>query len=289
MHNKELPDFFSKKNNEFWLTEDERGNIKLDYRLKSIVSAKYSRYQHVSIVDSYDFGRCLVLDGIIQTTALDGYIYNEMISHVPMVTHPDPQHVLIIGGGDCGAANEVSKYDEPKNIDMVEIDSTVVEECRKHLPEVAGQGAMDKRVNILYKDGLEHVKEKTNQYDIAIIDSSDPIGPATKLFEKEFYVDVSRCLKEDGLMVCQSESPVFYRDIMMKTYNILNELFPIVRLYLAVVPSYPGGLWSFTLASKKFDPLKADLTRLCEHTNYINEGVFKGSFNLPNFLKRCIE
>ncbi|HHU63140.1 MAG TPA: polyamine aminopropyltransferase [Clostridiales bacterium] len=289
MQNKELPDFFSKKENEFWMTEDERGTMKLNYRLKNIISAKHSQYQHVAIVDSYDFGRCLVLDGIIQTTALDGCIYNEMISHVPLVTHPNPQNVLVIGGGDCGAANEVSKYDEPQSIDMVEIDAVVVEECRKHLPEVAGQGDMDKRVNILYKDGLVHVKEKTDHYDIAIIDSSDPVGPATKLFEKEFYTDVSRCLKEDGLMVCQSESPVFYRDIMLKTFNTLKELFPIVRLYLAVVPSYPGGLWSFTLASKKYDPLNADLTRLCKHTKYINQGVFKGSFNLPNFMREYIE
>lgn len=284
MVNKNLPKYFTRVNNETWMIEDERDNMKLHYRLKEVISHKRSSFQDVSIVDSYDFGRCLVLDGVIQTTEIDGYIYNEMISHIPVVTHENPKRALIIGGGDCGVASELSKYSCLQEIDMVEIDKLVVKECIKNIPSIAGLAANDERVNFIFDDGVKFVKGKKNTYDIAIVDSSDPIGPAEVLFSEEFYVDLKNSLKEDGIMVCQSQSPIFHRDILKRTRSKLKKYFPIVRTYKAVVPSYPGGIWSFTLASFKYDPLRAKIDKIVDDTKYINKEIFKSSFSLPNFI-----
>lgn len=271
---------------EIWLVEDERNNLKIHYRLKEIIYAEQSPCQHVMIVDSYDFGRMLVLDGIVQTTSLDGAIYNEMISHVPLSTHPDPKKVLIIGGGDCGVAKEVLKYPNVQHVDMVEIDEKVVELCCKYLPEVAGNAAEDSRLHIHFADGVRFVEEATNQYDVVIVDSSDPIGPAVELFSEAFYQNVSRILKEDGLMVCQSQSPLFHAEVTKQTFDRISRLFPHTKLYMATVPTYPGGVWSFTLGSKKYqeaNKLPANIS-----TFYVNHKLLKDSFTLPTFVQERI-
>lgn len=236
----QLPDYIREKDGDLWLTENERENLQLSYRLKEIVFSRRSPFQHVLIADSYDFGRMLVLDGIVQTTSIDGFIYNEMIAHVPLSVHPRPKNVLIIGGGDCGVAREAVKYDGVEHVDLVEIDEWVVRACREHLPEVSGR-LSDSRVHYLFKDGVEYVKHCKNRYDVIIIDSSDPIGPAKQLFEAEFYQNVCHALKEDGIMVCQSQSPIFHADVMRQTYRRIDRLFPVTRMYTAVVPTYPGG------------------------------------------------
>lgn len=282
--NNKLPRYFEEFNNNLWLVEDDRDNMKLYYRVKEILSTRISPFQQVNIIDTYDFGRCLVLDGVMQTTELDGYIYNEMISHIPAITHPNPSKALIIGGGDCGVANELIKYPELLEIDMVEIDEVVVEECVAKLTKISGNAPRDNRVKFHFTDGVKFVKDKKGLYDIAIVDSSDPIGPAEVLFSEEFYVDLKDSLKDEGVMVCQSQSPIFNKDILSRTHHILKRHFPIVKTYKAVVPSYPGGMWSFTLASLVYDPLNANLAKLALNTSYINSGVFQASFSLPNFM-----
>ena len=282
-----LPPFIGNRRDELWLTENERNNLQIRYRLKEIVFQHQSSYQHVMIADSHDFGRMLVLDGVVQTTSVDGFIYNEMITHVPLTLHPNPRNVLIIGGGDCGAAREAVKYPEVERIDMVEIDEWVVKACLEHLPEVSGR-LSDPRVRFLFRDGVEFVKEQTDAYDVVIIDSSDPIGPAEQLFHSEFYRNVHRVLKDDGLMVCQSQSPIFHADVMRQTYSRIRALFPITRLYTAVVPTYPGGLWSFTLGSKRHDIPQMDPARLQE-ARYINRGILNRCFALPTFVRQMLE
>ena len=149
--------YLQQKGDEIWFTEIERDNMRIDYHIKEIVYSESSPYQHIMILDSHDFGRMLVLDDAIQTTALDGYIYNEMIAHIPLNIHPNPKNVLIIGGGDCGAAREVAKYPNIKRIDMVEIDEMVVKACKEHLPEESGNMS-DSRVNFIFADGTAFVK-----------------------------------------------------------------------------------------------------------------------------------
>ncbi|WP_243293002.1 polyamine aminopropyltransferase [Bacillus sp. FJAT-47783] len=278
--------YFQKIGNDMWLTEDERENLKISYRIKDVIYAEKSRFQHVMVLDSYDFGRMLVLDGVVQTTSIDGHIYNEMISHVPLSIHPNPEKVLIIGGGDCGVAREVCKYPNVKEIDMVEIDELVVKACKEHLPEVSGN-LNDPRVNFLYVDGVQYVKEKENEYDVIIVDSSDPVGPAEQLFSKPFYHNLQRALKEDGLMVCQSQSPIFHLDVLKQSYHHLSSLFPITKLYTAVVPTYPGGLWSFTIGSKKYTDIQ--VKEFNKDTKYVNQDLLEGCFKLPKFLQDALK
>jgi len=289
MNNNQLVKHFVEFDGSTWLVENERDNMKLYYRIKEILCTVQSPFQQINIIDSFDFGRCLVLDGVIQTTELDGYIYNEMISHIPVVTHPNPKKVLIIGGGDCGAANEIIKYAEVERVDLVEIDQLVVESCIKYLPHISGSTPYDSRVHFIFKDGMQFVQENKDFYDVAIIDSSDPVGPAEILFSEEFYLNVKNCLKKDGLMVCQSQSPIFHSQILQRSHSILKKYFPQVRTYQAVVPSYPGGMWSFTLASLKYDPFKADVGRLAQNTRYINKKIFLSAFNLPNFVRAYLQ
>lgn len=276
-------DFLSERNGDLWLTEDDRDNIKISYRIKKIIFEENSDYQHVMILDSYDFGRMLVLDGVVQTTSLDGHIYNEMISHVPISVHPNPQRVLIIGGGDCGVAKEVCKYPEIERIDMVEIDEVVVKACKAHLPEVSG-GLSDPRVQFIFDDGVKYASDKENEYDLVIVDSSDPVGPAKILFEKSFYEILHKALKEDGLMVCQSDSPLFQAEINKQTYRRISSLFPYTKMYTAVVPTYPGGIWSFTIGSKYYQKLNRKKVRN-KNTYYVTEHLIESCFSLPQTVQ----
>lgn len=269
-----------------WQVEDERDNLRISYRVKDILYAEQSPFQHVMVLDTHDFGPTLVLDGIVQTTSLDGYIYNEMIAHVPLAMHPNPQDVLIIGGGDCGVAREVVKYDSVRRVDMVEIDELVVKASKQYIPEVSGN-LSDPRVNYVYDDGVKFAKTAVNEYDVIIVDSSDPVGPAVALFELDFYRDLHKALKEDGLMVCQSQSPIFHADVMKNSYDRIGSLFPHRKLYTAVVPTYPGGLWSFTLGSKRPLP-DLDKIQFDKETKYCNADVIRGCFALPTFLQEIL-
>ncbi len=277
-----LPKYIRQENGEFWLTEHERENLKINYRIKKVVVSEQSSLQHVMILDSYDFGRMLVLDGVVQTTSIDGHIYNEMIAHVPLNLHPDPKNVLIIGGGDCGAAREAAKYAGIARIDLVEIDELVVKVCKTHLPEVSGN-LSDPRVRFIYEDGVAFVKDKPNHYDVIIVDSSDPIGPAKQLFELGFYQNLHRSLKQDGIMVCQSQSPIFHSDVMKQTYKRVQSLFAETFLYTATVPTYPGGLWSFTLGSKQAGGMIRFMD-FDKQTRYVNRDILERCFYLPEFI-----
>lgn len=283
----QLPNSLQRIDDVLWQVEEERDNLRISYRVKDILFAKKSPFQHVMVLDTHDFGPTLVLDGIVQTTSLDGYIYNEMIAHVPLTMHPNPENVLIIGGGDCGVAREAAKYESVKRIDMVEIDELVVEASKTYIPEVSGN-LDDPRVKYIYDDGIQFAKQAVNEYDVIIVDSSDPVGPAIPLFELDFYRDVHKALKDDGMMVCQSQSPIFHPDVMKNSYDRIGSLFPHRKLYTTIVPTYPGGFWSFTLGSKRPLPDLADIV-FDKETRFCNADVIRASFALPEFLKAILE
>lgn len=282
-----LPKYLHNTQGTLWLTEEEKENLSINYRVKNVLYAENSQFQHVMVLDSYDFGTMLVLDGAVQTTSMDGFIYNEMIAHVPCTIHPNPKRVLIIGGGDGGAAQEAAKYDSVERIDLVEIDEAVVKVCQQFMPEVSGGTKTDPRIHFHYADGVEFVKHRQNEYDVIIVDSSDPVGPAIQLFESSFYQNLYNALREDGLMVCQSQSPIFHQDIMSKSYTRIGSIFPYHSMYTAVVPTYPGGLWSFTIGSKQKLPDLASI-RFDKDTKYVNERIIQGSFALPEFLHQLL-
>ena len=279
---------------ELWFTEnhtkDVRFSIKVD---KQLVSTK-SRYQQIDIFETKEFGRFLALDGFIMLTEKDEFIYHEMIVHVPMAVNPDIKNVLVIGAGDGGTIRELTRYTTIENVDMVEIDEKVVEICRDYLPQTACS-LEDKRVNIYYEDGLKFVRTKENEYDLIIVDSTDPFGPGEGLFTKEFYGNCFKALKEDGILINQHESPYYEEDrkSMQRAHKNIKAVFPISSVYQFHMPTYPSGHWLFDFASKKYDPvrdLKAEQwNSLGLKTKYYNTDLHSGSFCIPNYVKELLE
>jgi len=277
---------------DFWFTETVNNTAGNTIKIKERIFSGRSDYQKIEILDTYQFGRTLILGGSVQLTEKDEFTYHEMISHVPLFTHPHPEHVLVIGGGDGGTIREMMKHPTVTRGKLVEIDPLVIEKSKQFLPFVSCE--MDNpRVEVIIQDGIQYIKPHTGIFDVILIDSTDPVGPAMGLYQKEFFQDVHKALKDDGIMVAQSESPFFDQQIVRELYTTLKPLFPIRKMYLAPVPSYPSGLWSFVFCSKKYDPILdnrcEDLRRLNLNMRYYNEAVHQAAFAIPNFIQELIE
>ena len=276
---------------ELWMTEKQTNNLSMSCRIKETLFSGQSNYQSVAVVDSYEFGRMLVLDGVFQTSLFEEYIYHEMIVHVPLLSHPHPRKILVIGGGDGGTVRETVRHEKVESVEMVEIDGMVVDVSKKYLPEIsAAMVANHPKLKVSIGDGIARMKESDGFYDVIIVDCSDPIGPGVGLFSKDFFKDVYKALKPDGLFVQQTESPFYHQQLISRIHNDIEELFPITRLYLANIPLYPGGLHSFTIGSKKFDPLHAELPdTLPFSTRYYNKDVHHACFALPHFVQGLLK
>ena len=276
---------------EFWLTEKHTTGYSVNWKFTDILFTDQTDYQHLAVINTLEFGKVLVLDGIIQTTEKDEFIYHEMIIHPSMMVHPNPQKALVIGGGDGGAIREIAKYPSISRIDLVEIDEKVIWASREYFPQISC-ALSDSRVRILIEDGLKFIKTKKNAYDIIIVDSSDPVGSAVELFGAEFYADIYNALKEDGIMVAQTESPQFNRELLAQVNKCLASLFPVTKTYLTTIASYIGGFWSFTVASKNYDPTKItpdELRVKSMKLKYYNNDIHKACFVLPNFVREIFE
>lgn len=275
---------------ELWYTENHTDNVKFSIKVDKHLRSAESEYQRIDIFESKEFGRMLTLDGYLMVTEKDEYIYHEMITHIPMAVNPDITNVLVIGAGDGGTVRELTRYNNIKNIDMVEIDEMVVEICREYLPQTACR-LSDPRVNIFYQDGLRFVRSKENEYDLIIVDSTDPFGVGEGLFTKEFYGNCFKALKNDGILVNQHESTFYtsYANSMKRAHSRIKSIFPIALVYQAHIPTYPSGHWLFGFASKKYDPrtdLKADLwNSLGIKTKYYNTYLHTGCFAIPNNVR----
>ena len=286
-----------KCNRNIWFTERDE-NIALSLRhTGDVLFSKQSKYQKIEIIDTFAYGKTLLLDGMIMTTEHDEFVYHEMITHVPMLTHPDPKKVLIIGGGDGGVAREVLRHDTVEHIDLVEIDGEVIEASKKFLPGLA-KSFDDPKVTVHIEDGVEYVKKCSMEtYDVVIIDSTDPVGPAEGLFKPDFYRDVYRCLKKDGIMTTQSESPTFNKKVFKEIYQCYREIFgqQNVHCYLAHIPTYPSGTWSFSYCSKNgihpvYDVEEKRVRSFVDSSDlqYYSFDVHKAAFVLPPFVKKIL-
>jgi spermidine synthase len=277
---------------DLWMTEFQTKNLGLSVRVKETLYTGRSEFQDIAVVDTEEFGRMLVLDGVFQTSIFDEFVYHEMIAHIPLFTHPNPQNVLVIGGGDGGSVREIVKHPSVQKVKMVEIDGAVVEASMKYLPEIS-EALVNKhpKLELMVGDGIHHVKEACDQYDVIIVDCSDPIGPGQGLFTPEFYQNVYRALKTDGLFVQQTESPFYHRSLIQRLYKDIGSLFPVTQLYLAQIPLYPGGTHCFTMGSKQYDPQTVDTTCFDDIgvTRYWNKELQKACFALPNYLQELIK
>lgn len=274
---------------ELMLTEWETENLGLAVRVKETLFSGRSGFQEIAVVDTQEFGRMLVLDGVFQTSVFDEYIYHEMIAHVPLCIHPQPKQVLVIGGGDGGTVRETVKHPIVERVEMVEIDGMVVDACKRYLPETSEALRQNHpKVKLTIGDGIAHMRQANSLYDVIIVDCSDPIGPGEGLFTHAFYQDVFKALKPDGLFVQQTESPFYHQSLIKRLTKDIRSLFPICRMYLAQIPIYPGGTHCFTIGSKQYNPLDVTPRKLGFKTRYYNSELQKSCFVLPNFLQELL-
>ncbi|NPV72876.1 MAG: polyamine aminopropyltransferase [Pelotomaculum sp.] len=273
---------------QLWFTELQTDDMALSCRVKKTLHQEETPFQSLAVLDTEQFGRMLVLDNVIQTTVRDEFVYHEMMAHVALNTHALPKKVLVIGGGDGGVVREVVKHRSVEKVVHCEIDGAVIEASRKYLPEISC-ALDDPRVDIVIDDGIKHVREHKKTYDVIIVDSTDPVGPAEGLFSASFYRSIYEALNEDGLFVAQTESPFFNRDLIPRLYKDISAVFPVTRLFLACVPTYPGGLWTFTMGSKRYDPLEVDIAGIPQmDTKYYSPAVHRSCFVLPPFVEELL-
>ena len=241
-----------------------------------------SEYQHVAIYDTVPFGRALVLDDALQTTVADEFCYHELLVHVPLLAHPNPRRVLVVGGGDGGALRHVLMHPVAQAV-QVEIDELVVTACREWLPELAGGAFEDPRAALIIGDGLAYLRDVTEPFDVILVDSTDPVGPAEGLISEEFYRLCASALAPDGLLAMQTGSPLLMRDELDAAAARMRNVFPIVETYLGHVPAYPGVVWSFTVGSKALDP-RAPRREPPAGTRYYTSAGHGAAFALPPYL-----
>jgi spermidine synthase len=273
---------------DLWVEEKFDDFLGLRLKVENVLFSGKSEFQTVDVVETKGLGKMLLNDGLIMVTERDEFAYHDMITHVPLFVHPNPKNVLVIGGGDGGTAREVIRHAGVEKCTMVEIDAMVVDACREHIPQTAS-ALDDPRINLIIGDGVQFVKETTEKFDVILIDSTDPIGPATPLFGKEFYQDVYNCLADDGIVVSQGETPWYGKDIQQSLLSVLNDVFPKTYLYTFSNLTYPGGLWCFTFASKQYHPVNDFNQERVGQSGlsfkYYNEKVHSAAFALPNFIK----
>lgn len=268
-----------------WFTEEQTEDVALQLKVVQTLHSEQTPYQRLDVVETQRFGRMLLLDGMVQTTERDEFIYHEMIAHVGLFTHPHPRRVAVVGGGDGGAVREILKHDRVEEVTLVEIDERVIAASRRFFPAISA-GLDNPRTRVLIEDGIKHIRETKGVYDVVLIDSTEPVGAAVGLFSRDFYEALYHALTDDGLMVAQTESPFYNADLIRSVHQALRAVFPIVRMYLAFIPTYPSGMWSFTLASKKYDPLAVKVSDWPDlDTKYFTPDVFRGAFALPRFVE----
>lgn len=279
---------------EIWFTE--KGimgtmHINTSYRVKKILHSEQTPYQRIDVIETFELGKMLILDDIVQTTVEDEFIYHEMITHVPLFTHKNPKKVLIIGGGDGGVIKEILKHPYIEKIVLVEIDERVIEVSKQYLSEIS-YGFSSPKVEVVINDGSKYIKEHKNEFDIIIVDTSDPKpdSPALGLFTEDFFKSIYEALKEDGLFVQQTESLLFDTDIVRKIYKYVSSTFPIAKIYVAPVPTYTPGPWALTMGSKKYDPTEVDVSKIpAIETKYFVPEMLKASFVLPKFIQDMLK
>ncbi|MDQ0091580.1 spermidine synthase [Paenibacillus anaericanus] len=274
---------------ELWFTEKQTPVFGITAKIRETLVTEKTDFQDLAIIDTEEFGRMLVLDGMVMTTVKDEFVYHEMVAHPVLFTHPNPKHVLVVGGGDGGVIREIIKHPGVEKAVLVDIDGKVIEYSKKYLPEIACE-LDNPRVEVQVNDGYMHIIENKDKYDVIMVDSTEPVGPAAPLFERGFYQGIYEALKDDGIFVAQTDNPWFKADLIQQVNRDVKEIFPIVRVYGANIPTYPSGLWTFTMGSKKYDPLEVDEKQIPEiDTKYYTPRLHKAAFVLPKFVEDLVK
>lgn len=277
-----------------WISEtlfDDLG-FRVSYKVKRILYELQTEHQDLVLFEHPHFGKMLMLDGATQVTSADEFVYHEMMSHVPILAHGRAQEVLIVGGGDCGIAEEVLKHKSVARLTQVEIDASVVEFSKEHFPEFTGPVLADKRFDLVIDDGMKFVAQTDRRFDVVIVDSTDPQGPGAVLFTEEFYAGVKRCLKPGGVMVTQNGVPFFQPDELTSSVSKFRKLFADGGCYIAAIPTYVGGHLAMGWASDDTSLRDVSVDVLSERykaagqfpTKYWTPEVHRAAFALPRFI-----
>lgn len=278
-------------NPEIWFTELYKDSAGLTFKVKEILVTKESVYQRLDIVDTYAYGKVMLLDGLVMLTQKDEFVYHEMITAPAVMSLKNRKKALIIGGGDGGTARELTKYNFEKIIE-VEIDEIVVENSKKFL-DFTACGYNDNRVEVIIGDGVEFVKNTKEKFDLVVIDSTDPFGAAEGLFSGEFYNNVYNILNKDGIVVAQAENPYYNPDWFLKSRKNMQKAFGDNTLnYCAFIPTYPSGMWLFSIGYKDINShyfFDEELYKSKSQTfRYYNSQIHKACFALPQFVLELI-
>lgn len=274
---------------ELWYTEKQTESFGITAKITKTYVDEQTDFQKLDMIETEEFGTMLVLDGMVMTTVKDEFVYHEMVAHPILFTHPNPEHVLVVGGGDGGVIREIMKHPKVKKAVLVDIDGKVIEYSKKYLPTIACE-LENPRVEVQVNDGFMHIHDHKNTYDVIMVDSTEPVGPAANLFSRGFYQGIYEALKEDGIFVAQTDNPWFKADLIQSVNRDVKEVFPIVRVYGANIPTYPSGLWTFTMGSKKYDPLLVDETAIPDiDTKYYTPSLHKAAFVLPKFVEDLVK
>ncbi len=271
---------------EGWFFEKHSPHAGLSLAVKERLYEAQTPFQRLEVLDTFEYGRMLVLDGCVMLTERDEFIYHEMIVHPALLTHAAPEQVLIVGGGDGGSVREVLKHPTVRAVRLVEIDRMVIDASREYFPALSA-GLDDPRVEVLVADGFDHLERASAAYDVIIVDSVDPVGEAAKLFSAPFYGHARHALREGGIFVCQSESPFYNGNVLVDVIEKLGALYAHAAPYLAHIPTYPSGLWSFCFASDAVNPETAQPRSDPELTGglrYFTPALFRAAFTKPAYL-----
>jgi len=278
-----------------WFFEKLYPDIKIAYTKDKVIYKERSRYQTIEIFENKSLGRMLALDGIIQTTERDEFIYHEMLTHPPLLLHPNPENILIIGGGDGGVLREVFKH-KVKKVTLVEIDKKVIEVSRKHLRNICANSFFNRKLNLQITDGAKFVKETCDKFDVIIIDSSDPVGPAKILFKKKFYENMKRILNKNGIIVRQTGSTFFQNRELKSTFKTSKKVFKHTHIYVIAIPTYVGGFFSLMYASNHINPEKTNQTAITKRynrlelkTRYYTPQVYSAALTTPPYITQIIK
>jgi len=277
---------------EHWFTEEYTAcGSAFSMKITEKLHEEQSTIQHIEIYQTEHFGKLMVIDGCVMLTDRDNFIYHEMITHPALVTHRCPERVVIIGGGDCGTLREVLKHKDLKEVWQIDIDERVTRLAERFFPQLCDRND-DSRARFKFGDGIAWIKQAPQaEYDVIIVDSTDPVGPAEGLFSIDFYRNCRRALRPDGIIVQQSESPLYHANLIKEMHSAMKAGgFMTTRTLTFPQCSYPSGWWSVTMAGST-DAL-SNTPRFREagtlDTRYYNEDVHQAALSMPNFLKTIL-
>ncbi|APX88552.1 spermidine synthase [Brevirhabdus pacifica] len=277
-----------------WFREDLHADYSQGLRIDELLYDSKTEHQRLRVFQNPTFGRVLTLDGVVQTTEADNFIYHEMLTHVPILAHGAAKRVLIIGGGDGGMAREVLRHASVEHVTMVEIDAGVVEFSKQYLPTLSAGAFDDPRLELVIADGAAFVAETEARFDVIIVDSTDPVGPGEVLFTDTFYGKAKRCLTQGGILVTQNGVPFMQGDELAGTMRIFRGLFADAGCYIATIPTYAGGPmalgWGTDGAAGEvtLETLESRFAAAGIETDYYTPAVHKAAFALPGYIQKIV-